>query len=277
MENLDNIEKYIDIVNGFIVTYGMKLVGAIVVLIFGLWIVRVINRAFAKMLEKRKIDASLLPFFKSLVSIALKMVLVIAVLGMLGIEMTSLVALLGAAGFAMGMALSGTLSNFAGGIVLLILRPFKVGDYIEAQGHSGSVKAIQVFFTVLKTIDNRIITIPNGDLSTGSIVNFTSEPIRRCDWTFGIGYGDDVEKARKILMEILEGDQRVLSEPEPIFIKVAELGDSSVNLATRVWVKTEDYWGLKMDTNEKVYNAFNSQGINIPFPQMDVHLHNSNS
>jgi len=272
---MENLDQYLTLGKDMIVEYGVQLIGAVLTLIIGLWILKGINRTFSKMLEKRDIDPSLVPFLKGLVSVSLRIFLFIAVLGMLGIEMTSFIAILGAAGLAVGMALSGTLSNFAGGVVILILKPFKVGDWIEAQGYGGTVNAIQIFYTILKTPDNKTIIIPNGPLSTGSLVNYSVEPQRRVDWSVGIGYGDDIEKARQILLDILEKDSRVLKEPA-VFIKVSELADSSVNLATRAWVDAPDYWDVKMETLEKIYNEFNAKGINIPFPQMDVHLQKNN-
>ena len=273
---MEDLDQYLSQGQDLVVEYGAQLIGAILTLIIGLWILKGINRGFAAMLEKRDIDPSLVPFLKGLVSTSLRVFLFIAVLGMLGIEMTSFIAILGAAGLAVGMALSGTLSNFAGGVIILILKPFKVGDFIEAQGYSGTVNAIQIFFTILKTPDNKTIIIPNGPLSTGSLINYSTEAQRRVDWSVGIGYGDDIEKARKILLDILENDSRVKKEPA-IFIKVEALADSSVNLATRVWVDAPDFWDVKMETLEKIYNEFNAKGINIPFPQMDVHVHKENA
>ena len=198
--------------------------------------------------------------------------LVISVLGMLGIEMTSFVAILGAAGLAVGMALSGTLQNFAGGVMILIFKPFKNGDFIEAQGHTGTVSEIQIFNTILKTPDNKTIIIPNGGLSTSSMTNYSTEEKRRVDWTFGIGYGDKTDNAKEVLTQLMSEDNRILNDPAP-FVAVSELADSSVNFAVRAWVKAEDYWGVYFDMNEKVYNTFDEKGLNIPYPQMDVHLH----
>ncbi len=269
METISNLSTQIE---DFIWAYGPKLVGAIITLIVGLWVIKLIMKGVSKGFAKRDLDPSLTPFLKSLIGALLKVMLVISVMSMLGIAMTSFVAILGAAGLAVGMALSGTLQNFAGGVIILILKPIKVGDFIEAQGYTGVVHAIQIFNTILKTPDNKTVFIPNGGLSTGSLINYSTEETRRVDWTFGIGYGDDVEKARTILKGILEKESRLLPGKE-IFIQVAELADSSVNLATRVWVKGDDYWGVYMETMETVYNEFNKEGINIPFPQMDVHVH----
>ncbi|MCB9201455.1 MAG: mechanosensitive ion channel [Flavobacteriales bacterium] len=255
-----------------IVEYGLKLAGAIVVAIVGLFIIKGIMGIFKNMMNKRKVDESLKPFVTGMVDALLKLLLGICVLSMMGVEMTAFIAVLGAIGLAVGMALSGTLQNFAGGVMILLFKPFKVGDFIEAQGHSGVVNEIQIFNTILKSADNKTIIIPNGGLSTSSMVNYSTEKQRRVDWIFGIGYGDDVENAKKIIREIANSDNRILKNPE-LFIAVSELADSSVNLVVRAWVNAPNYWGVHFDTIEKVYHAFNKQGINIPFPQMDVHVH----
>lgn len=265
------MDKILDQFNNLIYTYGPKILGAIVVFIIGNYIIKLITNSFSKMLDKKKTDSSLKPFLKSLVSILLKIMLIISVLGMLGVQMTSFIAILGAAGLAVGMALSGTLQNFAGGVIILLFKPFKVGDYINAQGHSGIVKEIQIFNTILLELDNKTVIIPNGPLSTGSMVNYSTEPTRRVDFTFGIAYGDSVDKARKILFQLFKEDKRILTDP-PSFVGLSEMADSSVNLTARAWVKGEDYWDVFFDINEKVYNVFNAEGISIPFPQMDVHL-----
>lgn len=254
-------------------TYGPKLVGAILVWIIGGIVIKVLIKSFEKILNKRDIDPSLKPFLKGIVGALLKVMLVISVLSMLGIQMTSFVAILGAAGLAVGMALSGTLQNFAGGVMILIFKPFKNGDLIEAQGHTGIVSEIQIFNTILKTLDNKTIIIPNGGLSTSSMVNYSTEDTRRVDWTFGIGYGDKTDNAKEILNRLMSEDSRILTNPEAPFVAVSELGDSSVNFAVRAWVKAEDYWGVFFDMNEKVYNTFDKGGLNIPYPQMDVHVH----
>ncbi len=257
----------------YLTLYGLKLVSAIAVWIIGGFIIGGLNKGFAKMLDKRNTDDSLKPFLKSLVGSLLKVVLVITVLSTLGIEMTSFIAILGAAGLAVGMALSGTLQNFAGGVMILIFKPFRVGDVIEAQGYTGSVKEIQIFNTILKTPDNKTIIIPNGGLSNSSMVNYSTEPKRRVDFTFGIGYGDSIEQAKTLLLEILKADERIINDPAEPFVEVSALADSSVNFAVRAWVNAADYWGVYFATNAKVYNEFNKAGINIPYPQMDVHVH----
>jgi len=268
-----NWEKYYDKGVDLILTYGPKLVGAILVWIIGGIIIKTLVKSFEKILNKREIDPSLKPFLKGMVAALLKVMLVISVLGMLGIEMTSFVAILGAAGLAVGMALSGTLQNFAGGVMILIFKPFKNGDLVEAQGHTGIVSEIQIFNTILKTLDNKTIIIPNGGLSTSSMVNYSTEDTRRVDWTFGIGYGDKTGNAKEVLTRLMAEDNRILNAPEEPFVAVSELGDSSVNFAVRAWVKAEDYWGVYFDMNEKVYNTFDEKGLNIPYPQMDVHVH----
>lgn len=267
--NIDQIfEKLVNIS----VEYGPKLLGTIVVWIVGMWIIKAITRAFSKVLDKRKTDSSLKPYLKGIVNTLLKVLLVISVLSMLGIEMTSFVAILGAAGLAVGLALSGTLQNFAGGVMLLVFKPFKVGDFIDTQSYVGTVKEIQIFNTILKTPDNKTIIIPNGGLSTSSLTNFSTEETRRVDWTFGIGYGDDSAKAKDVLKSLCNSDERIFKDPE-VFIAVSELADSSVNFVVRAWVKAEDYWSVFFDMNENVYNTFNKENLNIPYPQMDVHVH----
>jgi|TARA_B110000261_G_C13008945_1_gene327289 small conductance mechanosensitive channel len=256
----------------YAIEYGINFSSAILALIVGLWMIKVLINGLSAIMRKKAIDDSLQPFLRSLLTITLKALLLVSVLGMLGVEMTSFIALLGAAGLAIGMALSGTLQNFAGGVMILIFKPFKVGDVIEAQGFVGKVFEIQIFNTILKTPDNKHIIIPNGGLSTGSMVNFSVEATRRVDWTFGIGYGDSTEKAREVIGKLIAEDIRILQDPEP-FIEVSGLGASSVDFVVRVWVNSADYGDVHFAMNEKVYNTFNQEGLNIPYPQMDVHIH----
>lgn len=260
-----------DQLTNLVYTYGPKLLGAIAVLIIGNLVIKWIMNTFVRLLDKKKTDSSLKPFLRSLVSILLKTMLIISVLGMLGVQMTSFIAVLGAAGLAVGMALSGTLQNFAGGVIILLFKPFKIGDYIDAQGHAGIVKEIQIFNTILLELDNKTVIIPNGPLSTGSMVNYSTEPTRRVDFSFGIAYGDSVDKARKIIFELFKNEEKILKDPA-FFVGLSEMADSSVNLTARAWVKGEDYWDVFFSINEKTYNAFNAEGISIPFPQLDVHL-----
>lgn len=258
-------------ITDLVYTYAPKLLGAIVVYIIGNMIIKWMVKKIDKVMEKRETDDSLKPFLRSLFGALLKTLLIISVLGMLGVEMTSFIAILGAAGLAVGMALSGTLQNFAGGVVILLFKPYRVNDFIEAQGYTGVVKEIQIFTTILLTPDNKTVIIPNGSLATGSLINYSAEPTRRVDFSYGIAYGDSVQKAREIIMGVIATDDRILKDPEP-FIGLGELADSSVNLSTRVWVKTEDYWGVFFTMNEKVYEALDQGGISIPFPQVDVHM-----
>ncbi|MFR6543425.1 MAG: mechanosensitive ion channel family protein [Butyricimonas virosa] len=254
------------------ISVGSKILLAIVVFLVGRWIVRRLNKLLAKILEKRHVEASLSTFVKSLVNITLTLLLIIVVIGVLGIETSSFIALFASAGVAIGMALSGTLQNFAGGVMILLFKPFKVGDTIEAQGQSGTVREIQIFNTILATPDNKIIIIPNGGLSTGLMKNYSREATRRVDWEFGIAYGDDYTKARAVIARLLDADGRVLKDPA-YFIALTSLGESSVNIVVRAWVNAGDYWGVYFDMNEKVYKTFAEENLNIPFPQLDVHLH----
>ena len=267
--------KYTQMAMDLAMSWGPKVIAAIVTLIAGLWIIGMITRGVGRTMKKRDVDPSLQPFLKSLISATLKVMLFISVIGMVGIEATSFVAVLGAAGLAIGLALQGTLQNFAGGVIILLIKPFKVGDWIDTPSHSGTVHAIQIFHTILKTPDNKTIIIPNGPLANSSLTNYSTEQKRRLDLTVGIGYGDSTEKTRETLMELINADDRILQDPAP-FIAVAELADSSVNFTVRLWVESANYWPLKFDMNERIYNKFNEVGLNIPFPQMDVHLHKDN-
>jgi small conductance mechanosensitive channel len=256
---------------GFLIEYGVQFIVAIVLLLVGFWIIKKIVKAIKKVMVTSKVDDTLIPFLLSLVSMSLKILLVISVISYFGIPMTSFVALIAAAGLAVGMALSGTLQNFAGGVILLIIKPFKIGDFIEAQGHMGVVNEIQIFNTILTTTDNKRVIIPNGGLSTGALVNYSSEKTRRVDLVFGIGYGDDIDKAKEIITSVMNKHKAVLSSPEP-FIGVIELADSSVNLVTRIWVNAVDYWDLFFYMQEHVKKEFDKQGVSIPFPQHDIHM-----
>jgi len=269
-----NTEQIINQITTIVVEYGPKLIGAIVVWIIGAWVIKKISKAFSKMLDKSKTNASLKPFLTGIISMILKIMLVISVMGMIGIQMTSFITIFGAVGLAVGMALSGTLQNFAGGVMILLFKPFKVGDFIDAQGYSGTVSEIQIFNSILKTPDNKTIILPNGGLSKSAMTNYSTESKRRVDWTVGIGYGDDVDKARKVLKKMCEADSRILKDPQ-VFIALSALADSSVNFTMRAWVMAPDYWSVFFDMNENIYKTFAKEGLNIPFPQMDVHLHNS--
>lgn len=256
----------------FAVDFGTGLIGAILTLLFGLWIARVITNVFRRMLVKSNVDQGLQGFLISLVSILLKVLVYITALGVLGIEMTSFIAILGAAGLAIGLAMSGTLQNFAGGVLILFFRYFRVGDFIEAQGHMGTVKDIQIFVTILTTPDNKTIIIPNGPLANGTLTNFSTQPLRRVDWTFGIAYGDNLDTAYEMLQRLLDEDERILRDPEP-FMALSALADSSVNIVVRAWVNAADFWPVHFRINEQVYRTFAREGLSIPFPQRDVHIY----
>ncbi len=267
MEYLPEPEKLVQLA----LTYGGKLILASITLIIGLWLINKLVKGIKKIFIRRSFDKTLQTFLLSLISITLKILLFISVITTLGVQMTSFIALLGAAGLAVGMALSGTLQNFAGGVVLLILKPFKVGNYIEAQGYAGTVMEIQIFTTILNTPDKKTIIIPNGPLSSGTVINYSKEPTRRVEWTFRISYNDSIDAAREIILEILETDSRVLTDPAPIVV-VASLGESSVDLKTRVWVESANFWSVFFENQEAVKKAFDAKGITIPFPQTDVNL-----
>lgn len=260
------------VITQFAVDYGLKIIAALATLIIGLYIVNFIRGVVLKMLDRSRVDPSLRTFLGSMISIILKILVYITALGVLGIEMTSFIAILAAAGLAVGMALAGTLQNFAGGVMILLFKPFKVGDVIEAQGYVGAVKEIQIFITILTTADNKTVLIPNGPLANGSMINYSTQPTRRVDWTFGIAYGDDVDQAFVVLRRLIAADSKILKDPEPL-VAVHALADSSVNIVVRVWVNSADYWDVFFRMNEAVYKSFPKEGLSIPFPQMDVHLH----
>ena len=253
------------------VDLGGKILGAIVIFIIGKILVNWANRLFAKLLQKRKVDASIQSFLKSIINITLLVLLFLAVIGQLGIELTSFVALLASVGVAVGMALSGNLSNFAGGVIILVFRPYKVGDYIEAStGASGTVTDIQIFHTVLTTPDNKVVFAPNGAMSGAVVTNYSKLDTRRVDFSFSVEYGSDFKQVRQILMDIIHADNRIMQTPEP-FVELGALSDSSVNITVRVWVKSADYWAVNFDMNKNVYATFNEKGISFPFTQITVH------
>ena len=249
---------------------GKSIVVAVVTYFVGKALISLVNRMLSGMMERRNVDPAIQSFTKSLANILLMILLVISVVSALGVNTTSFAALLASGGVAVGMALSGNLQNLAGGIVILLFRPFKVGDYIEAQGTGGTVGEIQIFHTILTTSDNKKIYLPNGALSSGNITNYSKEPLRRVDFTVAVEYGEDIDKVRKALKDILDKDERVLLEPAPVIV-LGALADSSVNITVRVWVKSENYWNVFFQTNETIYNEFNRQGINFPYPQLTIH------
>lgn len=250
---------------------GGRILAALIIFIIGKILVNWANKLFAKMLEKRKVEPSIQSFLKSIVNITLLVLLFLAVIGKLGIELTSFAALLASAGVAVGMALSGNLSNFAGGVIILVFRPYKVGDYIEAStGAAGTVTDIQIFHTVLTTPDNKIVFAPNGAMSGAVVTNYSRKDTRRVDFLFGVEYGTDFNQAKSIIMEVINKDSRILKDPAP-FVELGALADSSVNITVRVWVNAADYWAVNFDMNKNVYATFNEKGISFPFPQLTVH------
>ncbi|MCP4569971.1 MAG: mechanosensitive ion channel [FCB group bacterium] len=252
--------------------YGPVILKAVAILVIGRIVIGIITSFIGRLLRRTKTDETLIKFVVSLTRIVLMIFVFLAALDALGVETTSFVAIIGAAGLAVGFALQGSLSNFASGVMLIIFRPFKAGDFIEAGGSMGSVEAIQIFNTTLKTPDNKLVIIPNSNITGGNITNFSAMEQRRVDMVFGIGYDDDIKKAKGILEQILSEDSRILKDPAPV-VAVSELADSSVNFAVRPWAKTADYWGVYFDVTEKVKLTFDEQGISIPYPQQDVHMH----
>ena len=270
--NINQVEKLYDQAIIYVMTYGPKLIGAILVLFIGLWIIRLFIKSLRKGMVKANVDESLRNFIISFLNTVLKVILVVIIVSMLGVAMTSVVAILGAAGLAVGLALQGSLANLAGGVLILFFKPFKIGDVIEAQGFIGKVTEIQVFNTIVKTFDNKTIYVPNGSLSNDNIINYSTEPTRRVDMKFGIGYKDDIQKAKSIIKKLIDANSAINQQPEPLIV-VSELGDSSVNITVRVWVNSENYWNVFFDMQENVKIEFDKNGISIPFPQRDVHLY----
>ena len=268
---MEEIEGMLDVLKVNAFEWAKQIVLAVVIFWIGMRLVKMVMRAVTKAMSLREVDASLVTFLRSFLKIVLQAVVVIATINQLGVETTSIVAIFGAAGLAVGMALSGTLQNFAGGAMILMFKPFQVGDYIEAQGYSGTVKSIQIFTTILTTPHNNHIVIPNGGLSNSSLINHGAEAIRCQEWSFVIGYGDNIEKARAIIKNIIDADERVLREQEGL-IELSTPVDSSVNILVRAWVTSENFWPLFYSVKTDVYRAFNAEGISTPFPQMDVHL-----
>jgi small conductance mechanosensitive channel len=251
--------------------FTLKLVAAIIIFIIGRWLIGRLNRIFQQLLDKRKTDPSIRSFIKSFVNISLTVLLIVIVIDILGVKTTSLVALFASAGVAFGMALSGSLQNFAGGFMILLFKPYKVGDYIQALGAEGTVKEIQIFNTVLVTADNKVIYIPNGKLSTDMVTNYSHQRTRRVDLIFNISYGDDYDRAKRILHDILDGSDKILKTPAPL-VALYKLNDNSVDITVRAWVAKDHYWEVYFYLNETVYKKFTENGIDIPFPQLTVHM-----
>jgi small conductance mechanosensitive channel len=271
-EVVEGIDKYSGMAQDLVIQHGPGLLLALLTLIIGWWIIGSVNSGIRRTLEKGGMEETLRKFLVNLSNVLLKALLLISVASMVGIETTSFIAVLGAAGLAIGLALQGSLANFAGGVLILIFRPYKVGDFIDAAGHMGVVKSIEIFNTIMTTGDNKTIILPNGAVSNGPITNYSTQDTRRVDIVFGIGYDDDLKKAKDILMELIQADKRILSDPEPMVV-VSSLGDSCVNITTRSWVNASDYWGVFFDLTENVKLNFDEKGISIPYPQTDVHLH----
>ncbi len=264
------LDQMIDLTVKWGMEAGKSLLLALVIFVVGRYAIKFINRMVARMLERRGVEPTVQSFLKSFVNITLIILLVIMVVGTLGVNTTSLAALLASAGLAVGMALSGNLQNLAGGIILLFLKPFRVGDFIEAQGVSGTVKAIQIFHTILTTLDNKELFVPNGALSSGNITNYTRNDLRRVDFTISVEYGTDTQKVKDVTLALISEDKRILKDPAP-FIAVKELANSSVDFVLRVWTTAPEYWNVFFDTNERIYTEFNKQGIGFPFPQLQIH------
>ncbi|WP_428034457.1 mechanosensitive ion channel family protein [Amphritea sp.] len=259
--------SFIDV---YVLPWAINIVMAAAIFIVGRMIAKVLVNLLGKALRKGKMEEILVNFISSIANILLLLVIIVASLDQLGVDTTSLIALVGAAGLAVGLALQGSLQNFAAGVMLIVFRPFKEGDFIEAAGVAGVVEHISIFNTIMRTGDNKEVIVPNGNIYSGVITNYSARDTRRVDMVFGIGYGDDLKKAKALLEEIVTSDERVLKDPAPV-IAVSELGDSSVNFVVRPWVKSSDYWGVMFDTTESVKLRFDEEGISIPFPQMDVH------
>lgn len=261
-------------ITNFVMTWAPKVLLAIVILIVGFWLIGWIVGRLKKVMTKRGVDKSIRPFLASIVSVLLKVLLLFSIVSMFGVPVASFIAVLGALAFAVGMALQGTLGHFASGVLIIIFKPYEVGDYVSiAGGEEGTVDEVQVFNTKLRTKDNQIIFVPNGLVTSNPIQNITMEDIRRVDMTFGIGYDDDIDKAKKVISGLVEGCPEVL-EGEPVDIVVGELGGSSVNIVTKVWCRTDDYWTVYLYMQEQVKKGFDSSGVGMPYPQMDVHLDN---
>lgn len=250
---------------------GLKIVAALVIYYLGRWAVRRVMKLMDKVYEKKSVEKSLRSFLSGVVKVLLYVVIALIIIQVLGINTTSLVAMIASAGLAIGMALSGTLQNFAGGVMILLLRPYRIGDYIDAQGEEGTVTKIGLFSTEIVTVDNRIIYIPNSTISTSVIDNYSTSEMRRVDWTVSVEYGSDPEKVRQVLVDMLKSDSRVAADPAPVVFLV-NLADSSVQFSARAWCKNGDFWGLKFDIQERIYVELPKNGINFPFPQLDVNL-----
>ncbi len=270
------MQEIIEAVKNWLAIHGLNIIGAILILVVGKIITGILRNVLEKGLKKSNLDQTIVSFLGNLLYGLLITLIVLVALGQVGVETTSFIAIVGAAGLAVGFALKDSLSNFAAGVMLLVNKPFGVGDYVEAGGTSGSVAEIKLFASKLKTPDNKVVYVPNSSIINGVITNYTAEATRRVDMEFGIGYGDDIDKAKEVILKLLSNDERVLKDPAPQIV-VGSLGDSSVNIKVRPWTKKEDYWGFYFDMTENVKKKFDEEGISIPFPQSDVHLFQQSS
>jgi small conductance mechanosensitive channel len=259
------------VINSYVIPWGTKVVMALLVFLIGRWLAKVLTRALQKLMTKGQVDPMLVSFLGNIAHAAMLAVVVLAALEQLGVNTTSALAILGAAGLAVGLALKDSLTSFAAGVMLIIFRPFKLGDFVEAGGEAGVVEDIRIFHCVFKSGDNREITMPNAQIYGGTIVNYSARETRRIDLVIGIGYNDDIKKARNLIKQLLDSDDTVLKDPEPT-IMLLELGESSVDLAVRPWVKTEDYWTTRAALLERIKTTFDLEGVNIPYPQRDIHM-----
>ena len=269
------MEDILKQIQAVVAEYGLQVIGALATIIIGIWIAKMLAKYTGKLLRKRDVDETLTKFLVSLVRIGLITFVIISAASQVGIQTASFVAVIGAAGLAIGFALQGSLSNLAAGVMLIIFKPVKVGDYIEGGGATGSVESVGIFVTTLVTVDNKVVYIPNSTLTGGNITNFTAKDKRRVDMVFGISYNDDIDKARNAINEVINANPKILQEPKADIL-VSELGDSSVNFNVRPWVNTADYWNVYFDVHERIKKKFDEQNISIPFPQRDVHMYQSN-
>jgi small conductance mechanosensitive channel len=273
---MDQMESITETLVGWITLYGVKIIVALLLFVVGRWVARKLSNTVSKLMINREVDEALVKFATNLTYSALLIFVIIAALGQVGIQTASFVAIVGAAGLAIGLAMQGSLSNFASGVLIIIFKPFRVGDFVEVAGTSGVVESIMIFTTELKTADNKKVIIPNSSVLGGVITNYSANDTRRVDLVMGIGYDDDIDKAKAVLNELMAADQRILKDPAPA-VAMIELADSSVNFNVRPWVKTADYWAVYCDLTEAVKKRFDQEGISIPYPQRDVHIHNTDS
>lgn len=268
------IESWVQQAPDLLISYGIKMASAIAIYIIGKWCVKGFSRLLVSTMNARKIDETVVSFMRNIVYYALLTIVIVVALGQVGVQTASFVAIIGAAGLAVGFALQGSLSNFAAGVLVILFRPFKLGDFVEAGGTAGVVNEISIFSTILKTPDNKTVIVANSAVMGGNITNYSTEPTRRVDILVGVSYGSSIQKVKSSLQSIADAESRLLGDKE-VTIAVSELADSSVNLVFRVWVKTADYWGVKFDLTEQIKLRFDEEGIDIPFPQMDVHVEQS--